>query len=719
MIEAKKKLFILYLCLFITTSLEAGMGIIHKIQPAPSKKTWVTAIRQGTFLDEENPSLVFNTDAINGVITISAPGVYMPAEDLTSKIVIAESNVTLDLGSHAITRSTGTDIIVSIASGLSHVIITGGYIKNTDTVVSGGSGVFIGAGCSKISLTDLTIIGCTYGVNCSGTSGSAVFESVFSDLSLLSNTIGILFSYVNSCNVSECNALYSVRSGFELNNSAANAFDDCAALKTTGTDFVAGFRSIHGTDNVFQRCVAQQTKTSAIAFGTTACGFVLTGSEQKTGLIDCVTSETDVLSSPTAQTYGVNIAPIFNGSLVQLMTTDTAERCNKIAWSPDGRYFAVTSGRATPPYYGVAVCSWDGSTITCLSRIVVGTRYLEDIVWSPDGKYILVCDQQATVTWAYVLSFDGATLSLGPVANIFNAGIGKLAFSPNGKYIAVFGYGNTGSGNINNISINGFSPQNFTTGAWTYGFWGLNLTGSQYGYSISWSPDGQYIVAPYNNSIGVVKVTSESQMQVVATYSFPEGPSYVRWSPCGRYIAVGGNSGTVKILVFDGSTLGACAQMTGLNNLEVIAMDWSPDGNYIMISGSASANVKAACYAFTGTQLIQKWVTTFSGSTRVDAVAWSPDGRYVLVSILPAAYYMYSAMYGPTTCLVDNCIATDAKATSPVIGAGIYGARSNNFTRNIVSNNSANISYGISNAYFGKFDLLRSPAQPFDNVALP
>ena len=76
-------------------------------------------------------------------------------------------------------------------------------------------------------------------------------------------------------------------------------------------------------------------------------------------------------------------------------------------------------------------------------------------------------------------------------------------------------------------------------------------------------------------------------------------------------------------------------------------------------------------------------------------------------------------MYGPLNCLIDNSVVCDTLAANQNMGRGMVAGGSNVFTRNIACNNGINYSYGIPNAYDGRFEILRAVIQPFDNVSMP
>ncbi len=729
----KRKVIEVTLCCVSFLSLHAGMGPIHTINPSPQTKAWTTALRQATVLDEVTPRPLLNSDAYNGVITIATSGCYQLVQDITYPIVISANNVFLDLGLHTITRSVGTDNIITISSGVSTVSIVRGYIKNTDTVLTGGRGIYVGASCSKISLNDLSIMGCTKGVALVGANGLTVTGCVLSRLNLILNAVGISLTYADSTVLKECSAFYSTQSGFELNNCQGNCCEDCNALKTTGTAIVVGFKSTGCTSNLFQRCVVERTKTSSTIFGDKACGFLLTGTESKTEIIDCIVNETDVVSSPTAVTFGVHCAPVFAwGGYVSGFPLANPWTIDAPKWSPDSKYILTTyRGAGSPHGYGSNEYVWNGSNFTYVGGSDIGSSssfVATDVAWSPDGKYYVMATADGATflgnTGLYAYSFDGkkdtALGSTLPTLNTIN--LMAVRFSPNGKFIATAGYVNGGN---NYLSIWSFTPS-ATPALVDLGDKNTGAVGNW--QSISWSPDGQYIATIYSNTIAVYSVSGAGALSAaaVATYAFT-GVVSVAWSPCGKYIAAGDNTGKVQLLTFDGtSSLKFVAQATGLSVNYILGLDWSPDGQYIVVPGGDTASTnRVRILQYNGTSTLAVVATSLTTTTRMANIAWSPDGKNIVTMDYNATpggavnVHMFNAMYGPTNCLIDSCRVCDTLATDFNMGRGFVAGGTNVFSNNIASNNGVNYSYGIPNVYDGRFEILRNVVQPFDNISLP
>jgi Tol biopolymer transport system component len=694
-----------------------GMWDVRSVSPAAGQSTWLTVAKLGAISDETNPIPVFNSDQVGGVITISQAGNYQLVEDITYPIVIAVSSVYLDLNTYKVLYTSSASHVVTVASGVSNVAVFNGYIQNTGDATA-GAGVYVGNSSSQILLQNLTIYGCLYGVYCAGTSINTINELNFSGLNLVSNGIGMMLNYANANIISDCTALGCTTAGFQLNGSQANCFYDCTALKTTGTATVAGFKSTLGTSNMFQRCVVKQTKTNSTTFGDKACGFLLTSTEQKTKIVDCIVNETDVSSSPTAVTFGMQLAPVLQPtadllSTVTLWTNMSAEAYG-IAWSPNNDYLAIAYRSTTL----INIYKFEGTGISIVTSITPAAQP-SSIAWSPDGKY-LVIGLNAVSNNVTVYSFNGQALTL---VNTYaggavdpNSKTFSTVWSPNGKYIA---YTNSYTGYVGILSFDGSSLA-------LVSFLNLSVTTGS-GYYVSWAPDGSALAVAVDNTgkpLTVIPVNTNGYMGTAVQLSTGIKWDSIKWSPNGKYFAVAGDSGSNPLQVYrwlptDANPIAPAAPaITSASTLT--ALVWSPDGNYIAV-GTGTTSYVISVYRFNGTSLSLEKTATQTLTADIRALSWSADGRYIVANDSASAGVMVilSAMYGPLNCLIDNCRVCDTLASNMNMGRGLVMGGTNVCTRTVAANNGVNYSYGIPNVYDGRFEIARNVVQPFDNVSMP
>lgn len=691
---------------FVSTTC-AGMWNVKTVGPVvPGQSTWSISARLGAISDETTPIPLFNSDAVGGAIIIAQAGNYQVAEDLTCSIGITTNSVHIDLGNHKISFPASNIAGVVVVPGLTEISVYNGYIQNIGaTEIT--AGIYIGYGCSKVSLHDLAIYSCHHGVHCEGSNGQEIVESQFVDLSLMSNDIGMLLNYTNANNIKNCNALYSTETGFEIANGQSNCFYDCNALKSTGTGTVIGFKSADGDSNMFYRCVAKQTMTNSTTFGDKACGFLLTGSETKTKIVNSIVNQTDVVSSQTAVTYGMHFAPVFNGGLTQVYSDSiSANQQFTSQWSPNSMYLLQDEAGKT------VIRGWNGSTLTTITSVTLAGSV--GSAWSPDGKYVVITYTSGGNGFVNVYSFNGTSLTLVGTSASLGAVLPQFPqWSGTGKYIAFATYPG-GLSAISMMRFEGTTPILVTSSP---SFASSASTSAQV---FAWSPDGQYIAAVKSAAqILVFKVYPDTTIsQVAVGTTLGTDATTLAWSPCGKYVAVGSSTGgNIRVFAFTGNALiPACPDVT-VGSTGVWALNWSPDGQYLVAVGHSSP-FPTVVFHFSGIALTQVG-TTINGVSASYALQFSPGGRYIAVAENTGRVEIFSAMYAPTNCLVDNCVVADTQATNFNMGRGIVGAGSNVFLRSVSCNNNVNYSYGIPNAYEGRFDVLRGLVQPYDNVSMP
>jgi WD40 repeat protein len=689
-----------------------GMGDVKKINPGEGQSTWRSTALFGKLTDEITPQLLSQENVSGGVITINNSGRYQLAENIAGYIAIAASNVELNLNGYTVVYTTAIHDVVTIGASApcSEVQVYGGSIQG----LAGANGITVGAGCSKITLKKLTIFNCTDGVLLAGTIGNEVIDCVLEELSLLSNIVGVVLTYANANVVKNCSAMYGTQSGFEVNNGQANCFYDCTALKTTGAGTVVGFKSTLGTSNMFQRCVVKQTKTSSTTFGDNASGFVLTSTEQKTKIVDCIVNETDVVSSPTAVTFGMQFAPIIQPTADLLSTvtlwTNQAAEAFIVAWSPNNDYLAIAYRSVSL----VQVYRFTGTGLTLITSATMPAT-VASMAWSPDGRYLAI--GQAAVTNIYIYSFNGQALTN---AVAYSGGTGgrtyTIAWSANGKFIAYTDAGTAGTGYVGIVSFDGTTILLLSSRS-------FSVTAGQ-GFYAAWSPDSSALAVVNDNTgapLTIIPVNASGQMGTSVTISPGVSLNGVKWSPNGRYFAVAVDSGSaLYVYRWSPTSSSPIARVASISTVTACtAVAWSPDGNYIAAAADSSYTI--GLYQFTGTGL-SSLKTSVALNAVIRNISWTADGRYIAASSIPTSlsqFIVLTAMYGPLNCLVDNGRVCDTLASNQNMGRGLVMGGTNVCTRTVSANNGVNYSYGIPNVYDGRFEIIRNVVQPFDNVSMP
>ncbi|MBY0353687.1 WD40 repeat domain-containing protein [Candidatus Babeliales bacterium] len=167
----------------------------------------------------------------------------------------------------------------------------------------------------------------------------------------------------------------------------------------------------------------------------------------------------------------------------------------------------------------------------------------------------------------------------------------------------------------------------------------VQLTTASYGtrvQSVDWSPDGRYL------AVGGFGPTNGMEFQVYrfngSTLTYVTGDNWtgggaevwrVRWHPSGRFVgAVGDATNDVRIYSFNGTTLTtiAATDLTATDNVKGIA--WSPSGEYVLFGSTDDATIEQLqIYRFDGQKL------TFIdgngiGQGNVRGLSWHPSARF-------------------------------------------------------------------------------------------
>ncbi len=176
------------------------------------------------------------------------------------------------------------------------------------------------------------------------------------------------------------------------------------------------------------------------------------------------------------------------------------------------------------------------------------------ISWSSDGKYLAfrcMCEPKLTV----VNTDNGKIVFSKNYSPCFD--LAALEFSPNGRYLAV--------GSSKTLEI-------FNTDGWM-----LVKNYSAYVYSLSWSPDGRYLVYPATIG-GTIRIIDTRNWEI--SHEFENNSKIVSWSRDGKYIAYA-SSGYVGII--DTSTWNESILLRLPSMLSVVeCLEWSPDSRYLV-----------------------------------------------------------------------------------------------------------------------------------------
>jgi WD40 repeat protein len=181
-----------------------------------------------------------------------------------------------------------------------------------------------------------------------------------------------------------------------------------------------------------------------------------------------------------------------------------------LAWSPDGRLLAAGA-------VDYAIWRADG---TLIASIYQGGTPAWGMVWSPDGQRLAIGDENGTVAlYSATGEVSVAWHQNGPVA-----GLGSLAFAPDGRTLAI---GSRDSVRLLRVADPQADPLVLHTGT---------------DASVAWSPDGRRLAAGDRGN--VVRLWHTDAMQEAPLGGCDSPLLDLAWSPDGKILVAGtaGNS---------------------------------------------------------------------------------------------------------------------------------------------------------------------------------
>jgi len=583
----------------------------------------------------------------------------------------------------------------------------------------------------NVSILGADTGGFDVGIFLRGRSGYKITNCEIINCTSIDNTIGFKFEYADNNVIQNCVAQKNSMSGFELSDSETNSFQNCQALDTISTSSAAGFKSDSGKGNLFEGCVAKKTITTAIDFGNTAHGFLLTGVEEDTKIINCIINGTEATSEGNALAYGVQLQPtllpdVGMGTLVGLDSYGRVEDWDmkKGLWSPCSKYILATSegDNSEGTKAKIILFGFDETYVSAIywKEFLSGpTKPDHDPSWSPDGRHISYCDE-STTEMLVVERRDGARLV--PVAT-FNEdadfSVTRSAWSGNGMFVAY-------------VRSDLLSPP--TSFVYIRDFDGENLPnrvsdGLPYNsiLGIAWSPDDRFIAVAHAAALEVILFSEGGHINGVGSEASFSDLTAVAWSPNGKFIAAGD---ATRLHVYSYSGPGEAFTHLDSETIgsPVTSIAWSPDGKYIVNNGSSNGNTYINVSKFDpdlapGARIDHIADAQMPGSTppAVLSVDWSSCGSYVLAATEESIVggkqdgriVIFPVMYGPTNCLLEKNTIVNTKADKTLLGVGVGAGGANSFFDNICYNNEDDYSYGIPNVFYDDQDRER----PFDNIA--
>jgi hypothetical protein len=310
-----------------------------------------------------------------------------------------------------------------------------------------------------------------------------------------------------------------------------------------------------------------------------------------------------------------------------------------VKWSPNGLYLAV--GYSATPFFAIFKRNGDSFTrLPASTNVSAGTASEPlSIAWSSDSSSIIVCFPTTPFIYHYkrysgdyffrdtmtnpgnptIVDIDStntyiiAATNVSPFVRLLkrgtqdftllatsfvaNAGgvLKGLSFHPNGNYFACFTDGQI------MVQKKSTTTDNFSS-VFTVGLGGLfNVLPN----AIKWSPDGSYLAVTQRNddplstsdqlSIQVYSFSSDSLSQIFST-SFSSTTistnfyDCVSWSPDGNYLIASGTLVKPLMIKKNANNTFTLCDTYSTTTTSYRFTDWSPDGNYVATGNYATAS---------------------------------------------------------------------------------------------------------------------------------
>lgn len=620
---------------------------------------------------------------ITGPTTISSAGQYIVNNDFSvtsgTGIAITASDVVLDLDNRNIDGTGGGVTGISIATGISHVLVGNGTVRNMS-----GSGISVqGNQCTVV------------------------------DADLAGNSTGVSISSADNVVVDGCRAIGNSSAGFALDDCTNNIVTNCVAYNNGGASNAHGFVSTGGTGNSFDNCVAKDSSTSSTASDVIATGFMLDTEETRTAITNSQAIHTTTPPTGSAKAYGILLQTTFDGDINLIAAaTHGSDIVMGCAWSSDGALLAVAGTEDSNA--GTGVYRFNGRRLQLITN-TLDRATDESVDWSPNNEYLAVGGRPGTdPLTTNIYGFTGDTLELITSAANTNA-VHSIHWSPDGNFFAT----GDDNGDVIVYSFDGNIINEITS-----------VNHGDVVRAVRWSADGHLAIGgvPASSVDTRVYTFDGSTLTQVATANHGTTINGLAWSPSSTLLAAVGESASgVDTILYSFTASSLTVASSASHGATVRSVSWSRDGLLLATCGDTETtnNTEINIYSVASGTLSALSIPVY-GATAY-SIAWSPHNRYVGVvgdftttdpnTSAPALnIHIYETeQIGAAQCTIQGSSATHT-AGSYATGIGI---QADSLSHQILENKAFNndINYMLTTNHYDR-GLAGSPTL-IQNIGLP
>lgn len=318
-----------------------------------------------------------------------------------------------------------------------------------------------------------------------------------------------------------------------------------------------------------------------------------------------------LMTSPSPTTHALIPSPTNISSTLQVRSIILSGHLgwiSSLAWSPDGKILASASGDYIAHDKTARLWRSDGTPLAILSA---HTAEVYALAWSPDGKVLATGAGDGTIRlWQPNGTLIRTLISEGTVFG--------LAWSPDSKILASGSSVGPGKNVVQFWTVDGALLRTRYT----------DQTGGKF-YNVSWSPNGQFIVA------GAIDYKLwRSDGTEIFHYDGGTPAWALVWSPDSQRWVVGNESGNADMYDTVGNKLAQLDDPVG----SITSLAWSPNGQFLVGGDGVSV-----------WQADGRRLTSLSkGPSAVSSVVWSPDGKMFAVGS--------ARNYGRSSAITDHTV---------------------------------------------------------------
>ena len=631
--------------------------------------------------------------------TISSPGAYQLANNITGQIAISASNVCFDLNDYRMSATSNHCIIIN--SNVSRICIRNGSLCATS-----GNGIDIATGCSDIVISNIRAHLCTIGINAVSTDSLFIEKCIFksntsegiklttcskstiAECKLLLNDIAIELDQTDDTHMYNCVAIANTTKGFSLTSCNRAVLLSCSSLLSGSgnANNACGFVANNGSHNTFKQCIAKGTTTTATGASNFAVGFLLQGTESKSSITECTASSTETPAVGSSIAYGIRLKHT-SSTPTEVTSGDQGAQTNAILWHQHNAYLLTAEGGSSGD---ISLYTFDSvsGTLSEANNFTHGAA-VNEVAWSPDSTCLAVVGAAGSGNYDIrIYTFDETSHDFVFVEGVkHGATVNSISWTPNGHFVAIGGEAK----NNNEIRLYEFKTRSNDLKRKD------SINHGAIVESVAWAPNSPFLAVggaiTGGNEVHVYELSPRAKTLTLRdSVSHGATVNSVAWTADGKFLAIGGGVGTtsmdIRIYEFDSGLKTLTLRDSQAHGAIVRSVTWSPDDAHLLIGGDTATSNETRIYSFDKDTKTLTLQDSLSHGGTVRAVSWVPDGKHFAISgnqISSTTHRVYTSLQFPSQCSVNNNFVYGTTGNSHKSSVGICASSG----LSLIANNTA------------------------------